>query len=242
MATYNGGRFIKEQISSILNQKYDVENDVELELIISDDGSTDDTINIIKGMNDDRIKLYHHEKKKKHKFFSSAFACTENFCFAISKATGDYIFLSDQDDVWYEWKIQTTLTALRGGEFDVVGSAFDIGDIRLKKIGEVVYKKQRFFSLRYQHSLYGFSCGFHKNALRYMLPIPNIPQHDTFIMLSAQIRGRMGYIDRKCAVHRWSDEHNVSKSKNNDVPGWVKMFYRMKMWSVVFWRYMTWIR
>lgn len=34
MATYNGARFIKEQISSILNQKYDVENDVELELII----------------------------------------------------------------------------------------------------------------------------------------------------------------------------------------------------------------
>lgn len=115
MATYNGERFIKDQISSILNQKFDEENEIDLELVISDDGSTDSTVNIINEINDDRIKLYHHKNKRTHKYFNSAFACTENFNYAVSKATGDYIFLSDQDDVWYEWKLQTSLTALWGG-------------------------------------------------------------------------------------------------------------------------------
>ena len=237
MATYNGERFIKDQISSILNQKFDEENEIELELVISDDGSTDSTVNIINEINDDRIKLYHHKNKRTHKYFNSAFACTENFNYAVSKATGDYIFLSDQDDVWYEWKLQTSLTALWGGGFDVVGTAFDIGDKELNKIGEVIYKKQKLFSIRYKHSLYGFSCGFHKDALSYLLPFPDVPQHDTFIMLSAQIRNRIGYIDKRCAIHRWSGVHNVSNATNNDVPKYVKLYYRTKMWFVVLWRY-----
>ena len=66
MATYNGERFIKDQISSILNQKFDEENEIELELVISDDGSTDSTVNIINEINDDRIKLYHHKNKRAH--------------------------------------------------------------------------------------------------------------------------------------------------------------------------------
>lgn len=59
MATYNGEKYIKEQIDSILCQLS--END---ELIISDDRSKDRTIDIIKSYNDSRIKLYIHEKDK----------------------------------------------------------------------------------------------------------------------------------------------------------------------------------
>ena len=88
-----------------------------MELVISDDGSTDETVNIINEIHDDRIKLYHHKNKRNLNYYKSAFACTENFNYAISKATGDYIFLSDQDDIWCEWKLQTSMTALWGGEF-----------------------------------------------------------------------------------------------------------------------------
>lgn len=115
MATYNGGKFIKAQISSILNQKFHNPDDVLTELIISDDGSTDDTLSIINGFDDARIKVYHHRATKRHEYFTSAFACTENFNNAVSKATGDYIFLSDQDDVWYEWKIAHALDKFWGG-------------------------------------------------------------------------------------------------------------------------------
>ena len=75
MATYNGGRFIKEQIDSILPQLS--END---ELIISDDGSTDRTLEIIASYKDERIKVFHH-KKTVNKYYPTMKVCysTSNF-------------------------------------------------------------------------------------------------------------------------------------------------------------------
>lgn len=63
MATYNGGKFIREQVDSILNQQFVENKDVELELVVSDDGSTDDTIDILKSYQDQRIKVFLHSNK-----------------------------------------------------------------------------------------------------------------------------------------------------------------------------------
>ena len=236
MATYNGAKYLREQIDSILYQDLSKLGDIELELIVSDDSSTDETINILKSYKDDRIKIYHHEKMNKHKWYCSAFACTSNFGNAIKYATGDFIFLSDQDDVWYPWKIEKTLNKLieYGG---VVGCAFDIGDVNMHCIGSVVYKHQSFFRLRYEHSLYGFSCGFSKEELKYIYPFPIIPFYDTFIMLSAQLRNRLHFVNEKCAMHRWSGEHNVSSARNNIVPFAVKIYYKVLMWLIVVLRF-----
>ena len=86
LASYNGEKFIKQQIDSILCQlgKHD-------EIIISDDSSTDRTVQIIKNYNDPRIKLIEDCK------FQSPIFNLEN---ALKQAKGDYIFLSDQDDFW----------------------------------------------------------------------------------------------------------------------------------------------
>jgi len=235
MATYNGGNYIKLQIDSILNQKFTENKDVEMEIIISDDGSTDDTLTILMQFADARIKVFHHTEHTPHRYYNAAFASTSNFAYAMRQAQGDYIFLSDQDDVWYPWKIDKTLSALKqyGG---VVGTAFDLGDGDLSPTGRVIYKMQPFFSLRYAHSLYGFSCGMDRKVLSYVFPMPNVPQHDTFIMLSAQCRGQLHYIDEVCAMHRWSGIHNVS-GKYNPTPQWVRLFYRLKIWVIVLYRY-----
>lgn len=55
MATYNGGKFIREQVDSILNQEFTENEGVEIELVVSDDGSTDDTIQILESYHDPRI-------------------------------------------------------------------------------------------------------------------------------------------------------------------------------------------
>jgi len=102
MATYNGAKYIKEQIDSILPQLK--END---ELIISDDGSIDETIEIIKGFKDSRIKLFHNNKCKTKK---SHIAVAKNFENALMKVSEDIIFLSDQDDIWMPNKISKTLS------------------------------------------------------------------------------------------------------------------------------------
>lgn len=92
MATYNGGHFIEKQIKSILNQL-----SMNDELIISDDSSTDDTVSIITTVADRRIKLFTNPNSR---------SITRNFENALSKATGDYIFLADQDDIWYPDKVE----------------------------------------------------------------------------------------------------------------------------------------
>ena len=94
MATYNGEKYIKEQLDSILKQLNN--ND---EIIISDDGSTDNTINIINSYNDKRIRIIEGPHK----------SVKQNFANAISNCKGKYIFLSDQDDIWLDYKVDTVL-------------------------------------------------------------------------------------------------------------------------------------
>ncbi len=105
MAAYNGERFIKQQIDSILCQL-----NSEDELIISDDGSTDKTLEIINSIQDNRIKVFNHEKENSHKDEYSSFRyATFNFENAIKNAKGDYIFLTDQDDLWLKDKVKKCL-------------------------------------------------------------------------------------------------------------------------------------
>src|SRR3954452_14743734 len=91
LATYNGERFIAEQLKSIITQL-----DENSEVIISDNGSTDRTIEIITSFNDKRIVLLHCSQR----------GLISNFENALNKVSGDIIFLSDQDDIWLGNKVQ----------------------------------------------------------------------------------------------------------------------------------------
>lgn len=106
MATYNGHKYIQEQIDSILKQTHQ-----NFELIIQDDCSTDSTLDIVNryAKKDDRIKVYCNEKNLGY---------TNNFMALLEKAQGEYIFLSDQDDVWLEDKIAYNISIIDG--YDIV--------------------------------------------------------------------------------------------------------------------------
>ena len=94
--TYNGAKYIKEQLDSILSQLGESD-----EVIISDDSSSDATLDIIKALNDSRIVILEGGK------FRSPIFNVEN---AMKHSSGSFIFLSDQDDVWLPNKIDLTLT------------------------------------------------------------------------------------------------------------------------------------
>ena len=87
MATYNGELFIREQLDSILTQTLS-----DWELIVCDDGSTDNTLSILQeyANNDSRIKIYQNETNLGFK---------RNFEKAIGLCSGEYIALCDQDDI-----------------------------------------------------------------------------------------------------------------------------------------------
>lgn len=103
MCTYNGELYIKEQLESIINQTLPVN-----EIIICDDGSIDNTINIIKDIvnNTPQIdfKIYQN---------SNNLGVVKNFEKAISHCRGDIIFFSDQDDIWLPQKTNTIINYLK---------------------------------------------------------------------------------------------------------------------------------
>lgn len=99
MASYNGEKYIAEQIRSILKQLGETD-----ELIISDDGSTDHTLDVIKAINDPRICLIKNQLEHGY---------TKNFENALNHSKGDIIFISDQDDVWMDNKVEVMCNALK---------------------------------------------------------------------------------------------------------------------------------
>ena len=99
VTTYNGEKHIEEQLRSILSQLGDTD-----EVIVSDDGSDDHTLSIIHRIADSRVSIYHNTGKK---------GVIHNVENALGKAKGDYIFLSDQDDVWLPTKVACSLKGLQ---------------------------------------------------------------------------------------------------------------------------------
>lgn len=108
MCTYNGAKYIREQLDSIVNQTYPI-----FELIIQDDCSTDETISICREYAEKYsfIKLYINESQK---------GVNLNFHSAALRAMGDYIAISDQDDIWCLDKIEKQVQKI--GDFYLLGS------------------------------------------------------------------------------------------------------------------------
>ena len=100
LCTYNGARFLREQLDSIVNQTYPI-----YELIIQDDCSTDSTESIAKEYVEKFpfIKFVKNETNK---------GINLNFFSAISRATGEYIAISDQDDIWELNKIEKQIDCI----------------------------------------------------------------------------------------------------------------------------------
>lgn len=102
VATYNGMKYIKEQIDSILHQKCKVD-----EIIISDDNSTDGTYEFLcdylAKIQDIDVKIFRNTKK----------GISNNFFNAYVHSTSDYLFFSDQDDVWFENKTEIFIKAIK---------------------------------------------------------------------------------------------------------------------------------
>ena len=100
MATYNGAKYIREQLDSILEQTYQIQ-----EIIIQDDGSTDDTVAI--------CEEYARKYPNVHVFRNPKnLGFNENFHTCALRATGDLVAFSDQDDVWFPEKIATQVAAI----------------------------------------------------------------------------------------------------------------------------------
>lgn len=213
MATYNGEKYIKEQLDSILTN---LNNDDEL--IISDDSSSDDTIKIIKN---------YQKKDKRIKLFKGPGAgVKQNFANAISKCKGKYIFLSDQDDVWLENKVKKILDVFEKEKCLVVVHNNNIVDGNLNPLG------QTFFEFRnsgsgtlkniWKNTYIGCCMAFDSDLKDKILPIPNnIEMHDQWIGLIGEKYGKSIFIN-DCLIKYRRHGENVSQFKHHPLNKMIK--------------------
>jgi glycosyltransferase involved in cell wall biosynthesis len=198
IATYNGSAYIKEQLVSILDQ---ISNNDEI--IISDDGSTDNTLDIVNELNDSRIKLIDGERH---------LGIIKNFERALYAAKGEYIFLCDQDDIWLPGKVKQFLSVLTDNILAVSDCIIVDGNLHevYPSFFQIRGSQSGLFHNILRNSYLGCCMAFRKELLKYALPIPKYsPMHDMWIGLVAETRGKVTFIEKPLTLYR---RHNNNAS------------------------------
>ena len=210
MATFNGERYIKEQIDSILSQTYQ-----NFELIIGDDCSTDSTLSILKeyAQKDERIVIIQNPENLGFK---------KNFENLLHYAKGDFIALSDQDDIWTLNHLELLLS--KATEYDLVCSNSSLIDINgqplnftMKDVFNNKYLKYDKESIQIHLLHYNFvqgsTCLISRSLIEKSLPIPeNIKYHDYWFALNAAFSKEIFYFDESLLLYR---QHNTNVTSNN---------------------------
>jgi glycosyltransferase involved in cell wall biosynthesis len=191
MCTYNGAKFLQEQLSSIAAQSVLVE-----EIVICDDCSQDETCAIVESFSREHPGLvcFHRNPTR--------LGVSQNFAQAISLCRGDIIFLSDQDDIWLPTRVERMAALFAGdAQCEVVSVAATVTDINLKPTGKTVSpmfqtldEKPSTFSARiHQSSAFGCTLAFRTSLRPLIFPISPDWGHDNWICFIAsrftQIRG-----------------------------------------------------
>jgi glycosyltransferase involved in cell wall biosynthesis len=193
MAVYNGEKYIKEQIDSILIQLND--ND---ELVISYDISTDNTLNIINSyVEDKRVRVIKNPGK----------GVVRNFENAVKHCKGEYIFYADQDDIWKKEKIETVMEAFKDPNVTVVIHDACLTDKELNITHPSTFKIRNgspnvihnFIRLSY----IGCCLAFRSKLKDVILPIPTISRsHDWWTGTICSVFGKMIMVDKVLIYHR----------------------------------------
>lgn len=209
MATYNGEKFIEKQLKSILEQSKLVD-----EIVISDDNSSDKTIEIIEKIKKETktpIKILINKRR----------GVISNFENALNNCRGKYIFLADQDDVWLKNKVEAVCKKLL--KYDLVvhnAKIIDQDDVLLEipEYFKIKNSRKGLIKNLYKNSYIGCCMAFKRKILEKSLPFPqNIPMHDSWIGLVAEIYGKI-YFDKEVLFYYRRHDSNVTElinSKNN---------------------------
>ena len=203
MATYNGAVYIKEQLDSILSQI-----GPEDEVVISDDGSTDATLEVIKSIGSPCIRIVQGPRMK---------SPSKNFEHALAQAKGDIIFLCDQDDVWQPNKVAVMLQALKTAacvvsDCRVVDAQLNVMD---PSFYQVVRKHEgRWYNLLVRNCYLGCCMAMRREVLDKALPFPKtVPMHDIWLGNVAAFYYSLRFIPDNLMVYR---RHGKNASTTSD--------------------------
>lgn len=204
LATYNGARFLAEQIASIRAQSHE-----DWRLLVCDDGSSDNTCAIVQAESatDARIVLCASDRVG---------GAARNFLRGLTFTSARYIAFADQDDIWDPDKLETTLAALQRLRSDSGGPGLIFTNLRVagpdgRVIDDDFYRYKGYdprlnldmSALMWRSSVYGCTALFDRALLERITIRPALTQmHDQFLALNALENGQMHYLDRATLNYR----------------------------------------
>lgn len=219
LCTYNGEKYIAQQLDSILAQSY-----TTLEIIIVDDGSTDQTFAILTEYKDRdaRIKLFLNEEN---------LGFNANFTKCLSLCQGDFIAIADQDDIWHDRKIAVLLANIKDNFLIYHNSAYI--DENNVLTGKTTRSHHRFvngncaINLVYYNCVSGHACLISKEFLKIVGPIPANFYYDWWLAYTAACYGKIDHVDEVLVNHRLHKESSTATDKTDAVqlrPEHLKLF------------------
>jgi glycosyltransferase involved in cell wall biosynthesis len=217
LCTYNGARFLKAQLDSFLAQTR-----LPDELVVCDDGSTDDTLVILEEFEEHApfpIRIFRNEQR---------LGSTKNFEKAIGLCTGDLVATSDQDDVWLPEKLALSEAALDSepGRGFVFTNA-DVVDEELNPVGYTMWdaihfglaarwrvrRGHAFKVLLQQWVVTGATMMFRSEYRPFILPIPENWIHDGWIAFIIGALAPAGFVERSTVQYRQHSAQQIGGKK-----------------------------
>ena len=243
LAAWNGEKFIREQMDSILRQK-----GPELRIFVSDDGSTDGTgeiLNEYQAEYPDQVFLYHRSSKRRERDTASGIpAAAGNFFWLMQCAAEDseYVMLSDQDDVWKDHKAQTLLDEMKrleeifGTEHPIlVHSDMEVADVNLKTIHKSFFAYQNcnpnrvaFSELLVENAVTGGAVMMNRALLELVKERPAACfMHDWWIALAASCFGTISCVREPLYWYRQHGHNTLGAQKAGNVKAVRNRFRQM---------------
>lgn len=221
LATYNGAKYIEAQLNSFINQVLQPD-----EVVISDDMSEDNTVELIESFS----KIAPFEvillKNKKNLGYS------QNFNNALIHTTGDIVFLSDQDDVWFPNKISYMIEVINNKpNFMIYINDAELTDAKLKSSGLTKYDQIKSARMSDLEFVMGCCCAIKRQLLDCFLPIPTcIKGHDNWLVEIADGLGQKLIVPKTLQFYRrhGSNESISVVNRLQKVNAWSKNYYYFK--------------
>ncbi len=217
LATYNGGRYIQELLSSIVVQLREGD-----EILIADDGSTDDTVALASSYGWP-VRVLTAERVG---------GPVRNFERVLAIASCGGIALCDQDDVWLPGRVEIIRELLETADLVVLNGRVvnEVLEARADSIFEYVGIRRGFARNVLKISFVGCCMAFRSTIRDRVLPFPRgLPWHDWYIGLVVCAVGRVEYVDEQTMLYR---RHPANASQTGEASRnslWRKLVWRIKI-------------
>lgn len=217
MATYNGEKYIRQQLDSLFDQDFR-----NWRLVVRDDGSTDETIAVLCEYKKRYPKQVTLIEDARHNL-----GVIGNFSTLLEHATGDYIMFCDQDDIWKPDKVAKTYRKMleieqkSPGKPALVFTDLELVDAQGKIIADSMWKYQKvdpglckdIYYLSVLNPVTGCTVMVNKKAIEVSLPIPEQAcMHDWWFALNVVQKGEIGFLDSATICYR-QHEMNVTATR-----------------------------